>query len=237
MLRIFNRSDELRVNRARARIKFLIDRIGIDAFRELVDEEMRGEWVTERNFDPSPLLFVDEEEARAPAKPANPGSPNGDQRAFTTWLASNVRPQRQDGFSTAEVKVSRGDLNPQQFRGVAQIMRDFSGGHARTTDEQNIVLRWVRNESLYDVWTRLSALGLGQAGARQITDVVSCPGTESCKLGITNSMGLATAVQERLEQLQIDDPLTRQLHIKMSGCPNGCGRPPHRQHRLLQARP
>ena len=224
MLRIFNRSDELRVNRARARIKFLIDRIGIDAFRELVDEEMRGEWVAERNFDPSPLQFVDEEEARAPTKPANPGSPNGDQRAFTAWLASNVLPQRQDGFSTAEIKVSRGDLNPHQFRGVAQIMRDFSGGNARTTDEQNIVLRWVRNESLYDVWTRLTALGLGQAGARQITDVVSCPGTESCKLGITNSMGLASAVQERLEQLQIDDPLTRQIHIKMSGCPNGCGR-------------
>jgi sulfite reductase beta subunit-like hemoprotein len=91
------------------------------------------------------------------------------------------------------------------------------------TDEQGIVLRW-RNESLYDIWRRLQDLSLGAAGARQITDVVSCPGTDSCKLGITNSMGLARAIQERVEQLQIDDPLTKSIHIKMSGCPNGCGR-------------
>ncbi len=224
MLRIFNRSDELRANRARARIKFLIDRIGIDAFRTMVDNEMQGNWVKERNFDPEPLKFVDDEAGRAPEKPVNPGSPNGDQHAFTAWVAANVRPQRQAGFSTAEIKVSRGDLTPAQFRAVAQIMRDFTGGNARTTDDQNIVLRWVRNESLYDVWSRLKTLNLGDAGARQITDVVSCPGTESCKLGITNSMGLATAVQERMEQLQLDDPLTKQIHIKMSGCPNGCGR-------------
>ena len=196
----------------------------IDEFRKMVDAEMQGDWVKERNFDPEPLAFVDNEEARAPAQPLNPGSPNGDHHAFNAWVAANVRPQRQAGFSTAEVKVSRGDLSPDQFRGVAQIMRDFTGGNARTTDDQNIVLRWIRNESLFDVWARLKALGLGDAGARQITDVVSCPGTESCKLGITNSMGLAKAVQERLEQLQIDDPLTQQIHIKMSGCPNGCGR-------------
>jgi sulfite reductase beta subunit-like hemoprotein len=103
-------------------------------------------------------------------------------------------------------------------------MREFSGGNARTTDEQNLLLRWVRNESLYDVWLRLKELHLGDAGARQITDVVSCPGTDSCKLAITNSMGLARAVQERVEQLHIEDPLTKKIHIKMSGCPNGCSR-------------
>ena len=69
-------------------------------------------------------------------------------------------------------------------------MRDFTGGYARTTVQQNLVLRWVRDESLYDVWQRLDELGLGDAGAREITDVVSCPGTDSCKLGITSSMGL-----------------------------------------------
>jgi len=87
-----------------------------------------------------------------------------------------------------------------------------------------VLLRWVRNESLYDVWCRLNEIGLSDAGARQINDVVSCPGTDSCKLGITNSMGLARAIQERVEQLSIQDALTKQIHIKMSGCPNGCGR-------------
>ncbi|HXG22037.1 MAG TPA: nitrite/sulfite reductase [Methylomirabilota bacterium] len=224
VLRIFNRQEDLRANRARARLKFLINRIGIDAFRQMVDEELEGAWVNERNFDPEPLKFIDNEEERAPAKPLNPGSPNGDLREFSAWTAANVRRQRQEGFSTVEVKVSRGDLTPQQFRGLAQIMREFTGGNARTTEEQNLLLRWVRNESLYDVWRRLNELGLGDAGARQITDVVSCPGTDSCKLAITNSMGLARAVQERVEQLQIDDPLTRKIHIKMSGCPNGCSR-------------
>jgi sulfite reductase beta subunit-like hemoprotein len=88
--------------------------------------------------------------------------------------------------------------------------------------QQNFVLRWVRDESLYDVWERLDALGLGEAGAREITDVVSCPGTDSCKLGITSSMGLNRAIKERVTSMQITDELTKRIHIKMSGCPNGC---------------
>ena len=116
----------------------------------------------------------------------------------------------------------RGDLTPEQFRGLAAIMREFSGGYARTTVHQNLLLRWVRDEAVYDVWQRLQALGLGDAGADQINDVVSCPGTDSCKLGITSSMGLNRAVQERIEEMGITDPLTRRIHIKMSGCPNGC---------------
>ena len=121
-----------------------------------------------------------------------------------------------------QVKVTRGDLTPEQFRGLGQIMRDYSGGYARTTVEQNLVLRWVRDESVFEVWQRLSDLGLGDAGADEVTDVVSCPGTDSCKLGITSSMGLNRAVQERVQQMGIEDPLTKRVHIKMSGCPNGC---------------
>ncbi len=224
VIRIFDRQDELRKNRTRARIKFFIDRIGLEAFRALVDAEMRGDWINARNFDPTPLQWNDNEEERAPRTPINPGSPNGDRQEFARWVVANVQPQRQAGFSTAEVKIAQGNLTPEQFRGVARIMRKFTGGHARTSDEQNVVLRWVRNESLYDVWSRLQALGLGKAGARQIKDVVSCPGTDSCKLGITNSMGLAQAIQRRVEALGIDDPLTKKTHIKISGCPNGCGR-------------
>ena len=101
-------------------------------------------------------------------------------------------------------------------------MREFSGGYARTTVHQNLLLRWVRDEAVYDVWRRLSDLGLGDAGSDEVNDVVSCPGTDSCKLGITSSMGLNRAVQERIEAMDITDPLTRRIHIKMSGCPNGC---------------
>jgi sulfite reductase (ferredoxin) len=222
-LRIFDRQDWLRVNRARARIKVLIDKIGIDAFREQVEEELKGDWVAERDFDPEPLMYLHDEEAHAPQLLEHYSQPNGDGSAFERFRESNVKAQRQQGFSTVQIKVTRGDLTPEQLRGLADIARDYSGGSVRTTIEQNLVLRWVRDEAVYEVWQRLGDLGLGDAGADQITDVISCPGTDSCKLGITSSMGLNRAIQERIEEMEITDPLTRRIHIKMSGCPNGCG--------------
>src|SRR3954467_5483285 len=223
VVRIFDRQDWLRVNRARARIKVLVDKIGIDAFREQVEEELKGDWVNERDFDPTPLLLLHDEEANAPEVPVAAGSPNGDGREFERFVETNVLPQRQEGFSTVQVKVYRGDLTPEQLRGIGQIMRDYCGGYARTTVHQNIVLRWVRDESLYDVWQRLVELDLGDAGADEIIDNVSCPGTDSCKLGITSSMGLNKAINDRIASMNIEDPLTRRIHIKNSGCPNGCG--------------
>jgi sulfite reductase beta subunit-like hemoprotein len=223
VVRIFDRQEWLRVNRARARIKVLIDKIGMDEFRAIVEEELEGDWVAERDFSLDGILFDHDEEANAPAGRDGRASPNGDSREFWHFLESNVRPQRQAGFSTVEVKVERGDLAPRQLRGLAQIMRDHTGGYARTTVHQNLVLRWVRSDSLYEVWERLGELGLASAGADEITDVVSCPGTDSCKLGITSSMGLNEAIQDRVVQMNIEDKLTRQIHVKMSGCPNGCG--------------
>src|SRR5207302_1424407 len=84
-------------------------------------------------------LFDYDEEANAPAAPVSAGSPNGDHREFDRFVEANVKPQRQDGFSTVEVKVTRGDLAPEQFRGIAQVMRDFTGGYARTSIQQNLV--------------------------------------------------------------------------------------------------
>jgi sulfite reductase beta subunit-like hemoprotein len=225
VLRIFDRQEWLRANRARARIKVLIDKIGIDAFREQVDEELEGEWVAERDFDAElveRLRFDDDEQAKAPAPPPAAASPNGDRSEFERFLEANVQAQRQEGFSAVEVKVYRGDLTPEQFRGLAALMREYTGGYARSTVQQNLVLRWIRDEALYDVWQRLVELGLGEAGPREITDVVSCPGTDSCKMGITSSMGLNRAIKDKLEEMDVRDGLTRKIHIKMSGCPNGC---------------
>jgi sulfite reductase beta subunit-like hemoprotein len=243
VFRIFDRQEWLRRNRARARIKVLIDKIGIDAFREMVEEELEGDWVADRDFEIDHLKYVLDEEANAPNPPSGYGSPNGDRSereaqarngdsgrargpidsGFDRWREANVKPQRQAGFSAATVRVPRGDLSPEQLRGLAQIAREFTGGSARTTVQQNLVLRWVRDEALYDLWDRLGELGLAGSGAMEIEDVVSCPGTDSCKLGITSSMGLNRAISERVEAMGIADPLTRRIHIKMSGCPNGCG--------------
>jgi sulfite reductase beta subunit-like hemoprotein len=221
-MRIFDRQDFLRVNRARARIKVLVDKVGIDAFRDMVEEELRGDWVAERDFSLDTIFYDLDEEAAAAPPPSAPASPNGDRREFDHFSESNVQAQRQPGFVTVEIKIPRGDLTPDQLRGIGEIMRRFSGGFARTTVHQNLVLRWVRDESVYEVWQALRELELGEAGADEISDVVSCPGTDSCKLGITSSMGLNRAVSDRIAEMQIDDPLTRRMHVKMSGCPNGC---------------
>ncbi len=224
VMRIFDRQEWLRVNRARARIKVFIDKFGVDEMRRQVEEELRGDWVAERDFGVAPLAFVHDEEANAPKPhPEGHASPNGDLREFDRFRASNVLPQRQEGYVTVEVAVPRGDLSPAQFRGLAAIMREYCGGYARTTVGQNLVLRWVREEAVYEVWKRLEELGLGEHGAQEVIDVVSCPGTDSCKLGITSSMGLNAAVRERLREMDITDELTRKVQVKMSGCPNGCG--------------
>ena len=223
VIRLFERADELRKNRSKARIKFLIDRVGIEEFRRMVDEELAADWAQNRDFSPDRLLFHDDEMANAPVKRPLYAQANGDMREFSAFVMSNVRSQKQTGFSTVEVKVTRGDLKPEQFQGLATIMREYAGGRGRTSVQQNIILRWVRDESLYEVFKKLGELGLNDAGANTITDIVSCPGTDSCKMGITSSMGLGEAIQERIELMNIEDPLTKKIHIKMSGCPNGCG--------------
>ena len=223
VLRIFDRQDWLRVNRARARIKVLVDKIGIEEMRALVEEELEGDWVAERDFDPQPRLFLHDEEANAPGQAALvrlaqrrrrrvPALPRGERRVPAP---GGLRDRPGQG-------PARRPHAPSSSAGWPTIMREFSGGYARTTVHQNLLLRWVRDEAVYDVWRRLAELGLGDAGADQVNDVVSCPGTDSCKLGITSSMGLNRAVSERIEAMNITDPLTRGIHIKMSGCPNGC---------------
>ncbi len=155
VFRIFDRQDWLRVNRARARIKVLIDKIGIDEFRDQVEEELKGDWVGERDFDPIPLLLIHDEEANAPAPRGSYASPNGDLAEFERFRASNVKPQRQAGFSTVDVQ---GLPRRPHARAVPRASpRSCASTPAATRappSQQNFVLRWVRDESVYDVWKR-----------------------------------------------------------------------------------
>ena len=221
--RIFDRSDMLRKNRMMARIKVLIDRIGFDAFKEMVEEELKGIGP----IDPKPLMNLDEIHNEVP--PATSSSRNGDEQEyppeFLFWKNTNTTGQKQEGYFIAYVKLPLGDIYVNQFKALADITRKYTGGRARTTQEQNLAFRWVPEAHLYDVWKELKEIGLAGAEANTITDVVSCPGTDSCKLGITSSMGLGEAIRTELESLNghLDDPLVKKMHIKMSGCPNGCG--------------
>ena len=220
-LRVFHSSNELRRNRMKARIKFLIDRVGIDEFRKQVEQEMARPWA-QRSFDPTDLLFIEDEEADAPALDGDytPAVPNAD---FERWVETNVTDQRQDGYAAATVKLPLGDIQAEQFGKLADMARRYGGGRCRITHQQNLTFRWVPRAALYELWLGLRSIGLADPGAHQIADVVACPGTDSCKLGITSSMGLGRAMREAIEGLDTRDPLVESMHVKISGCPNGCG--------------
>lgn len=224
-LRIFNRSEEERKNRMKARIKFLIDRIGMDEFRTQVEEELKGDWANKK-IDLKTLMELEDEERDDP--PSAPGSPdayaNGDGPAeFLEWKRANVEEQRQESYNLVFVALDRGDIFANQFGPLADIMREFSNSRARVDQQQNLVFRWVRTESLFDLYNRLDELDLAEYEQHTIKDIVTCPGTDSCKLGITSSMGLNVALRESLASIDTSDPLIKEIHIKASGCPNSCG--------------
>ena len=228
---VFNNADMLRKNRMMARLKVLIDRIGLDEFRDMVDAELEKIGP----IDPTPYMEIDELlRETPPVAPAPNGnssipSPSGGGSGwgqFHKWRETNVEPQRQEGYYSVMVKPERGNLDGPQFRAIAGIMRRYTGGRARATQEQNLVLRYIPEGFLHNVWQELDRIGLAEADARAITNVVSCPGTDSCKLGITSSMGLAKALRDEMDEWGgdlLDDQGVKDIRIKMSGCPNGCG--------------
>ncbi len=207
-------------NRNRARIKFLIQDLGIEKFRELVLEERK-------TLEPDPrwteyiqeALQVEEKPLKAAEKLQATGSD-----AFQRWLKTNIRPQRQEGYVVATVTLPIGDATSHQLRALADIARCFANESIRTTVEQNFVIRWVSESDLPELYAALEAVGLGAPGAGGIVDIVSCPGTDTCKLGISSSRGLAAELRRRLAErsFQLDEAV-QNLHIKISGCFNSCG--------------
>lgn len=221
-LRVFNRQDEERKNLMKARIKFTIKRLGIEKFREMVDEELKGDWANKK-IDLDSLLFIEDESKDAPGVSDNLlPEPAGDAD-YDHWKSSVVEEQRQSGFNMVYVRVERGDIFEEQWQPLADIAREFAGGRARIDQQQNIVFRWVRDESIYSLYRALKEIGLANTGRETIRDIVTCPGTDSCKLGITSSMGLNKALGEKLDNMDLSDSLVSQIHIKASGCPNSCG--------------
>ncbi len=224
MGRVFARLGEKR-SRNKARLKFLVQKLGIDEFRRIVLEEVRT-----MPQDPSWRSYFDEIPRFRETPAWQAVQLNGSRRpeGFDDWAATNLYQQRQPGYVTATVTCPLGDLSATQMRELAELSRRYSGGNARTTVEQNIVLRWVPAGKAVDLYRDLVALGLGQAGAGTIVDVVACPGTDTCKLGIASSRGLAGELRRRLAEKSASmDQAVRNLRIKVSGCFNSCG-----QHHL-----
>ena len=217
--RVFARLGEKR-NRSRARIKFLVQDLGIEKFRELVAEERKT-----LPCDPRWTELIKDAEKFHEA-PLNPGGKmeNSDLPEFKRWSRTNLRPQKQEGYTVATVTLPLGDITANQLRVLADVVRRYTKGTVRSTVEQNFVIRWVSLKDLPNLYRDLAAVGLGDPGAGAIVDIVTCPGTDTCKLGISSSRGLAAELHKRLteKRYEFDQPVEN-LHIKISGCFNSCG--------------
>src|SRR6185437_15055929 len=183
-------------NRNRARIKFLVHDLGIEKFRQLVSEERKT-----LAHDPRWSEFV----AGAAEAQETPLKPGGDApllgtEAYQRWVASNTRVQKQPGYVVVTIALPLGDITANQLRSLADIARRFTRETIRTTVEQNIVLRWISKSDLAEVYNALYAVGLGAPGAESIVDIAACPGTDTCKLGISSSRGLAAELRRELAE-------------------------------------
>ncbi|MYI75114.1 MAG: nitrite/sulfite reductase [Acidobacteria bacterium] len=218
--RVFARLGEKR-NRARARIKFLVAGLGIEEFKRLVLEERAAlpddpRWTAHiehagaANGAPEPLL----------AAPSN-GGPNAE---YEQWARTNVYRQRQAGYAAVTVALPLGDMTSDQTRRVADLARQYAGGDVRATVEQNLLLRSVREKDLPALHRALAAASLARPGAGTLADITACPGTDTCKLGIASSRGLAAELTTRFAARTGElDPAVESLRIKTSGCFNSCG--------------
>ena len=222
--RVFGRLGEKR-NRARARVKFLVAKLGIEEFTRLVDEELAVLPPDDRWSAYLDDLGVADE---PPARPAAALEPGPRPEGFAEWLGSNVQRQRQPGYVAVALNLPLGDLTSTQLRALADTARKFNGGYARNTVEQNILLRNVSEADLPALYLDLRAQGLGAPGASSLVDVTACPGTDTCKLGISASRGLAGELRKRIASSVrtagvLADEAVKDLRIKVSGCFNSCG--------------
>ena len=222
--RVYARLGEKK-NRNKARIKFLVSKLGIDEFRRLVKEE-RAVLENDPKWTDWLETIPSFEESGLP-EPVSNGQTidlGADAEAFEKWKFTNVYYQRQEGFTCVSIALPLGDLTSQQMRGVADIARRFTRDTTRTTVEQNLLLRWIHEADLPALYLALKAINLHTAGAQSIVDITACPGTDTCKLGISSSRGLAGELRDRLaiKGWQYEEAV-KDIRIKVSGCFNSCG--------------
>ena len=218
--RVFGRHGEKKT-RSRARLKFLIEKWGMEKFKQEVLAERAKLPHDPRWTDYVQQIEIDVEE---PLKaPGELPAANGNTR-LSQWMQANLRGQRQAGYVVATIALPLGDITSAQLRALADVVRSFTRGTIRTTVEQNFVLRWVSQSDVPALHEALDAAGLAEPGVSNVFDIVACPGTDTCKLGISSSRGLAAELRERLVAKSVElESAVEDLHIKISGCFNSCG--------------
>ena len=224
VLRVFDRHGE-RNSRHKARIKFLIQKIGIDAFNELVKEEHLALTHQRYKVDVSGQWSV---VSRSPSAGSSPltthHSPfTGDPFKFELWKNTNVFKQKQEGYFAVYVRVANGNISSDSSRRLIEKLKDVIADDVRVTINQGLQLRFIKAEHLEYVYTVLNEEGYAAAGFGSTADVTSCPGTDTCNLGISNSTGTAFVLSEVIEEEYPEFLYNKELAIKISGCMNSCG--------------
>ena len=216
--RVFTRLGE-RKNRNKARLKFVIAKYGIEEFRKFVLEDRET-----LRHDPAWTEYLDNLDAydESPLKPPTQLNGASNPEGFDEWYQSNVRLQRQPGYAFVTITLPLGDITADQTRSLADISRKYVKDTIRATVEQNIVLRWVTMTDLPALYKELTEIGLGDPGAESLVDITACPGTDSCKLGVSSSRGLAAHLRGYFIESGHKEDI-KDFRIKISGCPNSCG--------------
>lgn len=216
LVRVFHRIGN-RNNKAKARLKWAIDKIGPEKFLaeyHAEREKIRAEGGVPLVLPPQPS---------PPARRALLAQATSFEPGYEEWAADSVRPQKQSGFSSIVIRLPLGDITADQLRALAQLCQQFGEGEVRMTNEQNIVLRWVPNARLATLHRELVRIGLAKSGANTLADVTSCPGATSCKIAVTSSKGLARELTAFLDSRPDLVRRAKGLDVKISGCPHGCG--------------
>jgi len=234
-------------HKARNRMKFLVRSLGFAVWRAEFEKALAGirdEGGVRLPFDPDnppvevapdwsrPAPPSEAEAARraAAAEVRGPGivppvrrSPHMLSDDFLRWRATNVRPQKQEGYAVVTVTLPLGDLTGAQMRVVADLALACGDGTVRVTHNQDLAFRWIRATEVPELYRRLAAAGLGLADVNTLADVTSCPGAEACRLAVTQSRGLGKLLGDHLRERPDLVAAVPGLDIKISGCPNGCG--------------
>jgi len=214
-----------RDNKLRARMKWLVDTMGIDELRERIIKERKFLRASATYPGGLPDVVVEEGDAAAgmgTAVTADTSSPItfSGLDSFAAWELANVVRGRANGTVSAYAHAKLGDITTQQFRQLAEIQRDFDV-EIRITNRQNFVLRNLTDEQLPALYERLVAADMHRAGAERARDVVSCPGADTCNLAVTQSRGLAADIDRALEEAGLAE--VGGVRVNISGCTNSCG--------------
>jgi len=216
VLRIFDRFGE-RKSRAKARMKFLLKDIGLEAFKELIEQEQNAIEFKSVAIDAAAYI---------PSKPVSVEAPQveiKDQVAFDLWKSTNLIPQKQEGYVAIGIKVLLGDFYTDKARLLADLVDKYAAGEIRLTLRQNIVIPFVKEDLIPLFYTELEKLEFVEAGYNKAVDITACPGTDTCNLGISSSTGIAEELEKVIAAEYPQYLKNEDLVIKISGCMNACG--------------